>query len=203
MKHYSYVVARDFGFAPNPFGRYCTLATCKPRIRKNADIGSWIFGITPRDKGAGNKLVFAMKVTQKMTFNEYWESPDFQYKKPVLNGSLKQMYGDNIYHKDDNGNWFQADSHHSKEGGEINKENLNRDTKGEFVLISDCFYYFGASCINIPTELKKEIIVGIGQKQIDGEFVLQIVEWLEAYYQKGLTEVPKLFTGFKRYDGVS
>src|SRR5712671_5339411 len=34
MRLYSYVVARDFGFAPNPFFGVCTLATCKPDIRK-------------------------------------------------------------------------------------------------------------------------------------------------------------------------
>lgn len=30
-KGYSYVVARDFGFAPNPFNGFLTLATCKPK----------------------------------------------------------------------------------------------------------------------------------------------------------------------------
>ena len=34
MKLFSYVVARDFAFAPNPFHGYCTLATCKPIIRR-------------------------------------------------------------------------------------------------------------------------------------------------------------------------
>lgn len=34
MTLYSYVVAHDFGFAPNPFDGLCTLATCKPDIRK-------------------------------------------------------------------------------------------------------------------------------------------------------------------------
>ena len=35
MKLYSYIVARDFGFAPNPFYGFCTLATCKPKIAKD------------------------------------------------------------------------------------------------------------------------------------------------------------------------
>ncbi|WP_225761747.1 hypothetical protein [Acinetobacter sp. Marseille-P8610] len=35
MKIFSYVVSRDFGFAPNPFFNFCTLATCKPKIRKD------------------------------------------------------------------------------------------------------------------------------------------------------------------------
>lgn len=203
MNYYSYVISRDFGFAPNPFGRHCTLATCKPIIRRNAHIGDWVFGITPKSKGTGNKLVFGMKVTQKITYNEYWDSPVFQYKKPVLNGSLKQMYGDNIYHKDDNNNWFQANSHHSKENGEINYDNLNRDTKGEYVLISEHFFYFGTSCVDIPFNLKSEFSVGRAQKKVEEQFALQVIEWLERNYENGLIDIPKLFTNFQRYDGVS
>jgi hypothetical protein len=37
-------VARDYGFAPNPFFGVCTLATCKPKIRKAAAIGDWVVG---------------------------------------------------------------------------------------------------------------------------------------------------------------
>ena len=36
-KGYSYIITRDYGFAPNPFGGVCTLATCKPKIRKGLD----------------------------------------------------------------------------------------------------------------------------------------------------------------------
>ena len=39
---HSYVVRYDSGFAPNPFYGYCTLATCKPNIRRSADIGDWV-----------------------------------------------------------------------------------------------------------------------------------------------------------------
>lgn len=48
MNYFSYVVARDYGFAPNPFGGICTLATCKQRIRNNANVNDWIFGITKK-----------------------------------------------------------------------------------------------------------------------------------------------------------
>ena len=33
MSLFSYVVARDTGFAPNPSGGYCTLANCKFKKR--------------------------------------------------------------------------------------------------------------------------------------------------------------------------
>ena len=44
MTIYSYVVARDYGFAPNPFYGCCTLATCKPIIRRMAQVGDWVIG---------------------------------------------------------------------------------------------------------------------------------------------------------------
>lgn len=50
MKIFSYVVSRDFGFAPNPFFNFCTLATCKPKIRKDAKIGDWIIGTNSTTK---------------------------------------------------------------------------------------------------------------------------------------------------------
>ena len=36
MTLYSYTVAADTGFAPNPFHGFCTLACCKPGIRRTA-----------------------------------------------------------------------------------------------------------------------------------------------------------------------
>ena len=37
-------MTRDYGFAPNPFFGFCTLANCKPKIRKSANVGDWIIG---------------------------------------------------------------------------------------------------------------------------------------------------------------
>ncbi|EMI6703231.1 hypothetical protein V2E99_005744, partial [Pseudomonas aeruginosa] len=83
MRLFSYVVARDYGFAPNPFHGYCTLATCKPQIRKHADVGDYIVGITPR--ASGNNICYVMEVTSKITFDEYWSGGRYQVKKPSFN----------------------------------------------------------------------------------------------------------------------
>lgn len=143
---YIYAITRDYGFAPNPFFGLCTLATCKPRIRKQARVGDWILGVG----GAGlrkhaKKAIFLMRVSEKITFQNYWEDSRFANKKPLRNGSRVRMVGDNIYHKDKDGNWLQEDSHHSNEDGTTNQYNLTRDTgKTSFVLVSDCFIYFGS-----------------------------------------------------------
>ena len=93
MRLFSYVVARDYGFAPNPFYGYCTLATCKPEIRKVADVGDWDLGTGSKSHGSAPHAVFAMLVTETLTFNGYWSDPRFRSKRPNLRGSKKQAFG--------------------------------------------------------------------------------------------------------------
>ena len=82
LRFFSYVLTRDYGFAPNPFNGICTLATCKPRIRKVAVAGDWIFGTSSVRSGKRPCLVYAMKVSEKITFNQYWQDPNFdRYRK--------------------------------------------------------------------------------------------------------------------------
>jgi len=143
---YSYAITRDFGFAPNPFHGLCTLATCKPGIRKGAKVGDWIMGIGGSTLStAKRKCILLMKVSEKTCFQDYWTDERFSLKKPIRNGSRVQMLGDNIYHKDGGGVWVQEDSHHSNPDGTPNLVNLNRDTgSSDQVLISNYFLYFGS-----------------------------------------------------------
>ena len=78
-----YVVDRDFGFAHNPFHGYCTLATCKPGIRKSAQIGDWVIGMGGSRLGATGQCVFAMQITATISFDEYWTNPIYNEKKAV------------------------------------------------------------------------------------------------------------------------
>src|ERR1700726_3263300 len=87
VRLYSYVVARDYGFAPNPFYGVCTLATCKPRIRSVAEIGDWVMGTGSKNRGREKHIVYAMRVTGVMTFEQYWADAHFERKKPNLRGS--------------------------------------------------------------------------------------------------------------------
>lgn len=77
-----YAITRDFGFAPNPFHGVCTLATCKPRIRKSANVDDWILGIGGAQlRKANKKCILLMKVTEKIDFNDYWLDSRFSLKK--------------------------------------------------------------------------------------------------------------------------
>lgn len=207
MTGYLYVVIRDYGFAPNPFGSICTLATCKPKIREVAKEGDWIFGIGSKKYGVDKNLVYAMKITDKITFDEYWNNQKYKFKKPVMNGSLLQNYGDNIYHSVNN-EWFQANSHHSLPDGKCNKYNLDRDLKSKFVLLSTHFYYFGAKPKKMPARFKdpfhwesayrRNYRKIIERSKLDG-----FIRWIEESFSLGIHNDPYLFGNkFQRYNGL-
>lgn len=187
-----YVVVRDFGFAPNPFHGYCTLATCKPVIRKTAEVEDWVIGMGGARLKATGRCIFAMRVTEKLTFNQYWSSPRLLDKRPVRNGSQKMMVGDNIYYFDEAaGVWHQADSHHSNLDGTINQDNLARDTRADGVLISRHFYYFGRKAPVVP----KALLGALGYKNQRSHRVIEyaearrLVEWIQNSFLGSLNQV--------------
>jgi hypothetical protein len=199
MVIYSYVVVRDFGFAPNPFFGYCTLATCKPNIRKSAQIGDWVIGTgsAAKDSEYKNRLVYAMYVKEKLSFNDYWNDTRFLNKRPVMNGSRMQWYGDNIYHIDSStGKFIQENSHHSLKDGLVNMNNYKRDLSGKFVLISDIYWYFGKEAIPIPDNLKGIIKSGRQYKRIeDTALIKAFVVWIRKQQRKAFIGRPAQFSG--------
>lgn len=196
MNFYSYRIEHDYGLAPNPFWGYCTLAVCKPKIRnnKNLEIGDWIFAQGSKSLGNLNHLMLAMQVEEKLTFEEYWNDSRFELKKPVVNGTLAQMYGDNFYHKDSDGNWIQENSAHSTSDCEVNQKHLETDTNGEFVLISKNFYYFGDSSfldeqVKIPEkylDVFSDNGRGMMSVSIPNDLALEFLEWIQENFDKGI-----------------
>lgn len=161
MKLYSYIVAHDTGFSPNPFWGYCTLADCKPVIRRTASVGDWIVGLSP--KVHGHRLVYAMQVQEVLTYDKYFvdsrfaaKIPDFNQRKTVC------KCGDNIYRPLPDGGFEQCQSMHSC-GRMENPNTKARDLSGRNVLISKKFYYFGAQGPGLPKELN-ELKVGRAHK---------------------------------------
>lgn len=151
---YSYVVLHDIGFAPNPFHGWCTLATCKPGIRRTATVGDWIMGTGSSTNNLQGHLVYAMRVSEVLTFDEYWLDPRFSAKRPSLRGSLKQAFGDNIYHRNVQGVWSQENSRHSLSDGSPNPGHIEVDTSVNAVLASQEFTYFGGKGPRIPDHLR-------------------------------------------------
>ncbi|MCY3728169.1 MAG: hypothetical protein OXF97_04100 [Nitrospira sp.] len=196
MKLFSYVVARDYGFAPNPFFGICTLATCKPKIRKTASIGDWIIGTGSSQNNRRGYLVHVMRVTETMTFNEYWENEWFQRKKPNLRGSKKQAFGDNIYYKKDGTDqWHQQDSHHSYRNGVPNPHNIVNDTQVDRILLSTDYAYWGGAGPKIPQIFRDydgdDICAGRGHKRWFPESLgKDFVEWFRSLNATGYLGAP-------------
>jgi hypothetical protein len=198
MRLYSYVVARDYGFAPNPFYSICTLATCKPIIRKMASVNDWIVGTGSGAKKRKRKdyLIYVMQVEQILTFDQYWNNPRYSCKKPNLHGSKKQAFGDNIYHFDKTSDsWCQANSHHSFPDGSPNPVNIKTDTKSQKVLISSNFAYWGGKGPKIPCQFRnhqgEDICAGRNHKvNFSDTLVCDFLEWFRSLNCKGYLGTP-------------
>jgi Nucleotide modification associated domain 2 len=85
----------------------------------------WVLGVGGSRLNATGRCIFAMRITGKITFNDYWSNMAYFDKRPVRNGSKRMLVGDNIYHCDaPGGAWCQADSHHSNSDGSVNTDIL-------------------------------------------------------------------------------
>ena len=202
MRIFSYVVARDYGFAPNPFHGFCTLATCMTVIRRTARVGDWVVGTGSADKrnNRGNLLVYVMRVEEIMTYNEYWDDPRFRRKRPNLRGSRKQAFGDNIYFHDGK-KWCQQNSHHSCEDGKPNQRNIVHDTGTDRILVASEYAYWGGEGPEIPEkfldydgeDIRKK---GTGHKsKFSEEFVEEFVAWFRSLDERGCLGRPLEWPG--------
>ncbi len=177
-KLYSYIVKKDTGFAPNPFWGYCTLATCKPAVRRTARINDWIVGLSP--KRCGNRIVYAMQIEKILPYVCYYQDPQFTKKIPDYDrGPVIYKRGDNIYKPLSNGAFKQLRSMHSNGTSENPKEKIH-DLGGKNVLVSiKKFYYFGSRPRELPSEFS-ELKVGRGHKvSFSPEFVSAFIRFIK------------------------
>lgn len=156
MTLFSYIVRYDVGFAPNPFHGFCSLATCKQDIRRVAQLGDWVVGTGSRTNAKAGDLVFAMRISEIVDFDHYWQDARFAAKRPNLRGSRMQQFGDNIYHHGADGQWIQENSRHSRDDGSPEARHMQRDTKSERVLLGQEFVYFGGDGPAIPEYLRND-----------------------------------------------
>ena len=71
---FTYTIPVDDGAAPNPFRGLCSLAICKPGIRRTAKKGDWIAGLGSRTAPSGDltgRLVYAMRIEEVLSLEEY------------------------------------------------------------------------------------------------------------------------------------
>lgn len=193
MRVFTYVIEHDKGFAPNPFFGVCSLAACKPQIRKDAELGDLIVGFGSAKHGLAGKISYWMVVDEILTFDQYWNDQRFRRKRPQLGGSMMLCYGDNIYHKDQKtGTWIQEASFHTDPPNARNGGNLKRDTGStERVLLGREYAYWGGSSILLPAELQKFRTLGRAAKSLlSEEECNRLLQWLWSQNDRGLRGEP-------------
>ena len=209
---YCYKMTHDTGFAPNPYRKVLTLATCKPTIRRCAKEGYWISGWTSfsvqdrdgrkwdfRDK---QKLIYLAKVSKVLSIEDYWYN--YEEKRPklmcngnpviskscggstnVVKGNFYYDCGDNIYEptSQDPLEFTQ----HENSGGH-SKDDKEHDLSGKNVLICEEFYYFGVENA-IEIEINDGFYVPRCKKLVlDSEEAKAIIEQVTKKYKSGIYE---------------
>lgn len=192
MRIYTYVIDHDLGFAPNPFFGMCTLACCKPLIRKYAAEGDIVIGTGSRPNGLAGKLCYWMLIDEIVDFNEYWHRSEFLRKRPNLQGSLMSCYGDNIYSVGNSGVYQQANSFHSNPNGSAEPKNLSRDTATTSrVLIARDFCYLGREGISLPSNFGHFVHSTQGHRcRYPPADVASFSAWLQGMPQRGYVGRP-------------
>lgn len=207
MKLYKYIVKSDSGFAPNPFYGYCTLACCKPDVRRCADLDDFVIGLTPWNKGLGNKVVYFMKVTEKIEKKDYFKDKRFKNKIPCNEDIFtKEGAGDNIWSYK-NGIYVNITMNnrnlklrHVKEKEYL--ADIGKNHENAFVLISDNFFYFGGNAIESPSEFAW-VKIGKNARGIRKNTGEKKIESLESFfienYKKGINGYPTKFGKIYKY----
>lgn len=158
MKIYSHVVTVDAGLAPNPFHGYCTSAVCTPsHMNARLKERDWLIGHSPA--ADGQRLVYAMRISEVVSMDDYFRDRRFKRKKPTLTGRAEDQCGDNMYYRQPGGHWCRLPSHlHSS------AEDMAHDV-GLFV--SQHFYYFGDNRVPIPVRFRELVQDRHGLKKRD------------------------------------
>ncbi|WLQ16156.1 hypothetical protein O5O45_09540 [Hahella aquimaris] len=213
MRLYSYKMTHDSGFAPNPFGEWLTLATCKPYIRRNGNVkvdeegGTWIAGFSSAtlngDAVGSERLVYLMKVEKKLSISAYFKDSSFKNKIPDMSSkSAIERAGDNIYDLLPSGDpkdythyrQVKNPSHWDIKQDKPHMGCQKEDISGENVLIAKTFYYFGREPLVIPDHLRPSVPKGssvygnLTEGQKAGDFIAFIEK-----HKKGLIHLPHTF----------
>jgi hypothetical protein len=145
---FTYTIPIDDGAAPNPFRGMCSLAICKPGVRRVAEPHDWVVGLGSRNAPSGDLsgcLVYAMRVEEALTLRDYdQQAPKrWPHRIPNVNSpDLSERLGDCVYDY----------SHRlpSQRPSVHGPGNIATDLGGLNVLVSRDFYYLGRNVIRLP-----------------------------------------------------
>ena len=160
---YRYVVRYDHGVAPCVQAGLCSLAICKPAIRRTAREGDLILGFASVAQAhEAGRLLFAMVVGAKLPLQDYM--------------GLHPDRRDAIYDAD--GNHRVDDDHFDMHG---NASDQARDWRGRNALLGERYWYFGSDPRRLPPELEHLVYAKRGHKLRDARPSdwNDVVRWLD------------------------
>lgn len=171
---FRYVVRLDRGGSPNASGGWCTLAACKPVIRRTARPGDWVIGLR---RIRHDEVVYAMQVEEVIPLGDYWRDARFRSRRPEHSKTP-----DNIYKPVPGGRLARVpnqlhDSSHT-----------TRDLSGANALVSRRFRYFGDASPQLPVDLVHLVHSGQGhsvESRRKADDVERLEEWL-SYWSCGV-----------------
>jgi hypothetical protein len=125
---YVYKMTTDNGGAPCVTGNLLSLAICKPKIRKTAGNGSFVFGFGGKDYQ--ERLIYVACVTTKLEGGDYYRRPEYA-RRP-----------DCIYRAEEGKAVRKARPRYHAESDQRRKD-VGFHFENAFVLLSDDFRYLG------------------------------------------------------------
>lgn len=173
---FSYTMTFDTGAAPNPFFGICTLAICKPGIRRVAKPDDWVVGLGSKNLPCGDlsgRVVYAMRVEDIVSMEEYdrYALERWPNKIPdCKNSDYRRRVGDCIYDYTSG----EATLRESVHGEDSQKGDLS----GKNVLISSDYYYFGRSAKELPKDLSPIRIVRGHKSTANDPYLDAFVTWI-------------------------
>jgi hypothetical protein len=183
---YSYCIPIDDGAAPNPYWGVCTLVICKPAIRRKAKVGDWVVGTGAKGTVVGplngkrryadmsGKVVYAMRVTEKMEMRSYdlYTREQLPEKIPDwFSTDERRRLGDSIYD-------FSEYPPRVRPGVHMEKAR-EHDLGGRYALLSRYFFYFGDNAVPLPEHLLHIVKQGQGHRSTsNARFLGPFEEWL-------------------------
>lgn len=181
---YTYIVKHDAGLAPNPFWGWCTLAVCTPNyMGAKLAPGDWVAGFLGKDRG--NRLLYAMEVSEILDMNDYFYDPRFQCKKPIRTKDWRVRAGDNFYSRNADGTWQQHWNPFHK-----SEKHFAKDTRYHRVYAGERFWYFGSDARQVEARFQPLIVKRGIKKNHPQELVRQFMAWIERRYEPGVHGEP-------------
>jgi hypothetical protein len=131
MKIYLYKMTADTGGAPCVANGLLSLAICKPKIRQRASKGDLIFGFAAKSMARDNRLIYAARVTKKLSGGTYYKTKRFAGRSDCIYDWRAGRF-----------NWKSGSLHH---GPRHLTHDIgdHPDYRRADVLLSSDFRYFG------------------------------------------------------------